>query len=154
MKKPAWLQTLLLSGLAVGLSKFAEAAHGHENPLVVAAIAGAVAMEVVGHFLIHQAHGQREEVKRREQAARNHQVRPGMAAALRRALNKVPKPPGDLYAALTKSWDDALKLAVENDDALEYFFPAEQFAESHWSATNPYSPNPDQDSQALANVLR
>jgi hypothetical protein len=80
MKRSAWLQTLLLSGLAIGLPKFAEAA-GHENPLTVAAIAGAVAMEIVGHFLIHVGYGQREETQRREQATRNHQIRRGMAAA-------------------------------------------------------------------------
>ncbi|MBZ5678160.1 MAG: hypothetical protein LAP61_28280 [Acidobacteriia bacterium] len=154
MKRPAWLQTLLLSGLAIGLPKFAEAAQGHENPLMAAAIAGAVAVEVLGHFLIHVAHGQREEAERREQATRNHQVRRGMAGALRRALSKVPKPKDDLYKALSRTWDEALKLAEENDDALERFFPAEQFAESHWSATNPYSPNPEQDSQALEAVLR
>ena len=118
MKRPAWLQTLLLSGLAIGLPKFAEAAQGHENPLMAAAIAGAVAVEVLGHFLIHVAHGQREEAERREQATRNHQVRRGMAGALRRALSKVPKPKDDLYKALSRTWDEALKLAEENDDAL------------------------------------
>lgn len=154
MKTPAWLQTLLLSGLAVGLPKFAEAVHGHENPLMLAAIAGAVAVEVLGHFLIHVAHGQHEEAERGKRASRSHQVRLGMAAALRRALSKVPKPKEDLYAALTNSWDQKLKLAIENDDALERFFPSAQFEESHWSATNPYSPNLEQDSEALAAVLR
>lgn len=132
MKRPAWLQTLLLSGLTIGLPKFAEAARGHEKPLMLAAIAGAVATEVLGHFLIHHAHGQREEEERRKHATRSHQVRRGMAAALRRALSKVPQTQDDLHKTLTKTWDEALKLAVENDDALERFFPAEQFAESHW----------------------
>ena len=153
MNKPVWLQTLLLSGLAVALPKLAESP-GHENPLMLAAVVGAAAVEVLGHFLIHVAHGQREEAERHEQAVRNHQVRRGMAAALRRALSKVPQPDDDLYRALAKAWDASLKLAVENDDALERFFPAEQFAEAHWSATNPYSPNPDEDSEALAAVLR
>src|ERR1700746_2539287 len=42
----------------------------------------------------------------------------------------------------------------KTDDALDLFFPADQFAESHWNATNPYSPNPEQDAQALADILR
>jgi hypothetical protein len=73
---------------------------------------------------------------------------------MRRALSKVPKPQDDLYKALTRSWDEALKLAEEKDEMLDRFFPAEQLAESQWSATNPYSPNPEQDAQALAAVLR
>ncbi len=116
-------------------------------------VAGFVVLEVAGDLLIHVAHGQREEAKRHEEATRNHQVRRGMAAALRHALSSVPKPQDDLHKALTRSWDEKLKLAAENDDALERFFPAEQFSESHWNATNPYSPNPEQDAQALADVL-
>ncbi|MBI3682149.1 MAG: ATP-binding protein, partial [Acidobacteria bacterium] len=154
MKNFAWYRTLLLSGLALGVQRFAEAAHGGGTPLALAAVGGAIAAEVAFHFLIQVAHGQREEAERQELAARNQHVRRGMAAALRRALPTVPKPPGKLYERLSASWDRTLALAVEDDGALERLFPAEVFAESHWRATNPYSPNLEEDSSALAGLLR
>ena len=160
MKGNAWL-TLAMGGIFFAAKKYAEAA-GVGGGLDAVVAAAAVAAEVAGDFLINRAAAQREKqletAEFRELAARNQHLRQGMAAALRRGLNqarlKIPGLPADPYHALFKSWDLLLQQAEAGGDALEELFPAEQFAESQWEATNPYSPNLDEDARDLATLLR
>src|ERR1035441_9238174 len=160
MKGNAWL-TLAMGGVFVGAKQLAEAA-GVSGALGPVAAALAVVGEVGGAYLIHRAHSQREKqletAELRELAERNHHLRQGMAAALRRGLKqarlKIPGLPSDPYDALFQSWDLLLGQAEAGGDALEELFPAEQFAESQWEATNPYSPNVEQDARDLATLLR
>ena len=160
MKGNAWL-TLAMGGVFVGAKQLAEAA-GVSGALGPVTAALAVVGEVGGAYLIHRAHSQREKqletAELRELAERNHHLRQGMAAALRRGLAqarlKIPGLPSDPYDALFQSWDLLLGQAEAGGDALEQLFPAEQFAESQWEATNPYSPNVEEDARDLATLLR
>ena len=155
MNKFGWCRPLLLSGISLGAEKIAEGfAQGHEGAIGIAVATGTVVAGAVGHFLLHVAHSEREKEERGRLALRNHHIRRGMVIALRRALTAVPKPPGDVYPELFKSWDEALESAATNENALEHLFPAEQFLEDHWNATNPYSPNQEGDARAVADLLR
>ncbi len=149
----SWRQTLLLSGLSLGIERLAGDAVHAGGPLGFALGAGAVAAGAVGHFLVHVAHGQREKHEAGERAARNHLIRRGMMEALRSALQRSPKPAGELYEALGKQWDESLGDAIEDNAALERLFPAEVFDESQWAATNSYSPDTKRDAGDLAAVL-
>jgi hypothetical protein len=108
---------------------------------------------------MRQAHSQHEaqhdEQERQALSARNHHLRRGMTLALRRALKQarleIRNLPAAVYDPLFASWDHLLTQAGTDADALERLFTVE-FAEPHWEATNPYSPNPDEDAQALADV--
>src|ERR1017187_304510 len=160
MKGNAWL-TLAMGGAFVGAKQLAEAA-GVSAALGPVAAALAVVGEVGGAYLIHRAHSQREKqletAEFRALAERNQHLRRGMAAALRRGLKqarrKIHGLPADPYDALFQNWDLLLKQAEEGEDALEELFPAEQFAETQWEATNPYSPNVEEDARDLATLLR
>jgi hypothetical protein len=161
MPNVAWLRTLVLSGVAAGAAKWVEHAGGGPAGEAVAAAAVIIA-DKVSEFLVHLAHSQREEhlsqAERRELASRNHHLRRGMAAALRRGLEQVREANPDLpavpYHALFKSWDELLQLAESGDaGALERFFP-EAMAEEQWEGTNPYSPKAEEDAHALAGLLR
>src|ERR1700730_3737922 len=156
--KSTWFTTLALSGVAFGVKKLAEAAHegadGHVGLIVATA---AIKAEVVGDYLIHQAHSQHEaqhnETERQALAARNHHLRRGMAAALHRALTQVAaKPPTALYDALMSNCETLLQQAETDDEALNQLFPVD-FAEPQWEATNTYSPNQDEEARDLAAVL-
>ena len=161
VKSNAW-RTLAMGGIFFAAKKYAEAAGVGGGLESLAAAAAAVAAEVAGDFLINRAAAQRgkqlETAEFRELAARNQHLRQGMAAALRRGLKqarpKILGLPADPYDALFRSWDLLLQQAEAGGDALERLFPAEQFAESQWEATNPYSPNVDEDARDLATLLR
>ena len=160
VKSNAW-RTLAMGGIFFAAKKYAEAS-GAGSGLDAVVAAAAVAAEVAGDFLINRAAAQREKQLETAEfqalAERNQHLRRGMAAALRRGLNqarpKILGLPTDPYDALFRSWDLLLKQAEEGGDALEELFPAEQFAESQWEATNPYSPNLDEDARDLATLLR
>src|ERR1039458_4648810 len=125
MKGNAWL-TLAMGGVFVGAKQLAEAA-GVSGALGPVTAALAVVGEVGGAYLIHRAHSQgekqRETAELRELAERNHHLRQGMAAALRRGLAqarlKIPGLPSDPYDALFQSWDLLLGQAEAGGDALE-----------------------------------
>ena len=159
-----WLQTLALSGLFSGAAEILKAPGGGAAPDPVTAgvaLAGAVAATVIGNYLVNRATTQREarlsDQKRQEMAERNPHLRRGMAAALRRALERAreafPDLPERPYAALFQEWALYLEQAGTDDRALDRLFPSE-FAESQWAATNTYSPNPTADVEALASLLR
>ncbi|MGA3018102.1 MAG: hypothetical protein ABSF62_13360, partial [Bryobacteraceae bacterium] len=161
MKSNAW-RTLAMGGIFFAAKKYAEAAGAGSGLESLAAAAAAVAAEVAGDFLINRAAAQREKqletAEFRELAARNQHLRQGMAAALRRGLKQargqIHGLPADPYDALFQGWDRLLQQAEAGGDALEELFPAEQFEESQWEATNPYSPNLDADARDLATLLR
>jgi hypothetical protein len=142
--------------MALGVEKFAEIANGEHDPSKVAVALGTVAFTTAAHYLVHSSFEQRNETKREELATRNHLVRRGMLAALRRALKETPKPNDDkaLFEDLLSGWDHALEQAEHGDDALERFFPAEVFTEAYWDASNPFCPNAEQAVEALAALLR
>ena len=160
MKGNAWLK-LAMGGIFIGAQKLAEAA-GVSGALGPGAVALAIVAEVAGGYLIDRATSQREKqldaAEFLELAERNHHLRRGMAAALRRGLNqaqsKIPGLPADPYHALFRSWDLLLQQAETGGNALERFFPADQFAESQWQAINSYSPNPQEDAHALETLLQ
>jgi hypothetical protein len=157
-KQLPWLRSLVLSGLFFGAQRLVEGANVTSDWRLVAS---AVAASVVSNYLINRANSQREAqldaTKHQELAQRNHHIRRGMAAALRRGLEntqrEIPDLPAVPYHALFASWDQILQLAETDDNALEQFFPI-KFTESHWQAANPYSHSPDEDANALAGMLR
>jgi hypothetical protein len=139
--KSTWFTTLALSGVAFGVKKLAEAAHegadGHVGLIVATA---AIKAEVVGDYLIHQAHSQHEaqhnETERQALAARNHHLRRGMAAALHRALTQtaaISKPVG-LYDALMSNCETLLQQAETDDKALNQLFPVTTPAENGFAS--------------------
>jgi hypothetical protein len=152
-----WLQTLFLSGMALGVEKFAELAQGEHDPVKLSVAGGAVAFTTAAHYLVHRAGEQYEEAHRVQVAERNHLVRRGMLSALRRALAEMSQDSytasGPLQQRLFSEWERSLALA-ENSEDMERLFPAEVFAEAYWNASNPYFPDQREGAEALAALLR
>ena len=148
-----WLWTLVGSGVALHAGKVIEELGGHWEAVAPAA---AIATEVVGHFLIHGAFAQREAQEHHELAERSHQLRRGMASALRRGLKHASenaeltdRPTPEMF----RSWDYVLSQAEVDDAVLDRFFPTES-GDIQWDTTNPYRGDPDEDVCALSLLLR
>jgi hypothetical protein len=161
MKRAAWFRSLALSGLFAGAQRLAEGLKGVDGNLTLAVAATTVAASVVSSYLTNRANSQREAqldtAVREKLAQRNHHLRRGLAASLRRALQEAQLElidlPANPYHALFASWNYTLHLASTDDAALERFFPI-GFTESQWQAINPYSPNSLEDENALAELLK
>jgi formylglycine-generating enzyme required for sulfatase activity/tRNA A-37 threonylcarbamoyl transferase component Bud32 len=155
LKNVTWLRTLFLSGMALGVEKLSEVAHGEHDPVRLAVAGGAVAFTTVAHYLVHRASEQHSEAQRELYTQRNHLVRRGMLAALQRALASVaPRCDSFLYDKLFRAWRENLDWALKDNELLDRLFPAEVFAEAQWQITNTYRPTAEHDAIALAMFLR
>ncbi len=162
MRKP-YLQTLLLSGLAgaaPGLLGSAISTSGISWAQVAPGIAGALCVTLAG-FLGNMANSQRDaklsDVERRARADRNHQLRRGMAAALRRGLKRCqiqhPSLPSDPYESLFVDCEHRLREIEANDEELARYFP-EQLTDSLLEAANSYGEDRNRDVEALAQLMQ
>ena len=94
----------MLSGLAVGVQRLAEASSGTADATGIMASVGAVAASVIAGHLGNRGASEREaqqvESERQALVARSYHLRRGMASALRRALesarDKICNTPDDL----------------------------------------------------------
>lgn len=161
MKELAWLRSLAMSGLFLAAERLAEGVKITGGNVGFGVASMAVAASVVSNYLTNRANSQREaqadRAERQELAKRNHHLRRGMAASLRRGLmqarHELSDLPADPYHELFSSWDYILGLASTDEETLDRFFPTE-FTESHWEAINPYSSDLNEDAEALAGLLR